>query len=234
MTGPDWMRCVVVIAIAVVVTLSAAPLPETGAQFVDSDADDGTISAGVLDPILSQIGPATADSVTGRTDADTVTETWADYSHDPNGGDTVSNTLELSIENRTIDAATLDLTVSYAENDTDGGMSGTAASTARTIVVEEFVYNETDLNRTTFVDENDNGRIDLDDLTMAENDANLSSLAGMDAGTARNLTITLSGEAELLDIVGSGDGIDFEIRIRTVNGSVIDDDAARENTIQYA
>ena len=233
MTGRERFRCGVLV-IAIVATLSAVPFHQTGAQFVDSDTADERISGGVMDPILAQVGPATADGDTTQRDADAVTVTWADYDHDVNGGDNVSNTLELSNENATIDANALNLTVSYVENDTSDGMSGTAESTAQTIIVEEFVYGGTDLAETTLLDENGNGRLDLDDLTMADNDGNLSSLSGIEAGTARNLTIALSGRAELLDIVGSGDGIDFAVEIRAVNGSVGDDDAARRNTIQYA
>lgn len=226
-------RCVVIV-LTVAATVSGAPLLETGARYADTDTADGAVSGGVLDPTLSQLGPATADSETTESDADTVTETWADYAHDTGGGETVTNTLQLSNENATVGATAVNLTVSYAENDTADGMAGNAESTAQTIVVEEFVYNGTDLVNSTFIDENGNGRIDLDDLVVANNDDNLSSLSGIDAGTARNLTITLSGTASLLDIVSSGDGVDFHIAIRANRGSFVDDDAARVNTIQYA
>lgn len=228
----DRFRCVVIV-VAVAVTVSGAPLLETGAHYVDTDTADGTVTGGVLDPALVQLGPATADSETNESDADTVTGTWVDYTHDTGGGDRVTNTLELSNENATIGPAVVNLTISYAENDTADGMSGNAESTAQTIVVEEFVYNGTDLVNTTFVDENGNGRLDLDDLTMANNDDNLSSLSGTGADSAQNLTITLSGKATLLDIISSGDGIDFHVAIRANRSSVVDADAARVNTIQY-
>lgn len=224
----------VAIVLAVAVTVAGAPLLETGGRYVDTDTADGAVSGGVLDPTLSQIGPATADSETTESDPDTVTGTWADYAHDTGGGDTVTNTLELSNENATIGSTGVNLTVSYAENDTSDGRSGNAESTAQTIVVEEFVYNGTDLVNTTIIDENDNGRIDIDDLTMAANDDNLSSLSGTDADETGNLTVSLSGAATLLDIISSGDGIDFRIAIRTTRSSIVDADVARANTIQYA
>lgn len=224
----------VVIAVAIVVAVSAAPVHETDARFVDSDGADGALGAGVLDPHLSQIGPATADGDTAQTDPSTVAGTWADYTHATDGSDAASNTLELSTANATVSAAVVNLTVSYVENDTADGTSDNAESTARTIVVEEFVYDETDLVDTTLVDENGNDRIDIDDLTMAKNDDNLSRLSGIDAGATRNVTVTLSGRATLLDITRSGDGIDFRIAIRTTRGSFVDADDARANTIQYA
>lgn len=233
MSRLERFHCVVIV-VAVAATVSGAPLLESGAHYVDTDSADGAVSGGVLDPTLTQLGPATADGETTESDADTVTKTWADYAHDTGGGDTVTNTLELSTENATVGPAVVDLTISYAENDTADGMSGNAESTAQTIAVDEFVYDGTDLTNTTFIDENGNGRLDLDDLTMTNNDDNLSSLSGIGAGSAQNLTITLSGKATLLDIISSGDGIDFHVAIRATRSSFVDADAARVNTIQYA
>lgn len=234
MTGLERFRGGVVIVIAIVATVSAAPLAHTDARYVDSEVSAGTVSGGVLDLQLTQLGPATADSDTSQTDADAVTGTWVDYTHDTNGDDTISNTLELSNGAGTIDAETVDLTLSYRENDTDGGMSGNAESAAQTVIVDEFVYGDTDLLETEIDDENGDGRIDLDDLTRGETAENLSSLPGIDAGASRPLTISLTGRAELLDIISGGDGIDFDLAIRAVNGSVVDPDAARDNTIRYA
>lgn len=227
------VRVVVVVCVGVALVLAGGP-PPTGAYFHDSGASTGiAMHGGVLDVKLNETGPATQDSTTDEHNVDVVTDTWEDLDHSTDGSDTVSNTLAVNNSESSLAANTVDLTVSYVENDTGLGSSGNPDDTATTIGVTAFVYNGSDLVGTELTDLNDNGKVDVHDLTSGTNAQNLSSLTGVAAGESVSLTIRLSGSAGLLDNP-SGDGIDITVDVQCADQSFRDTDVARNSTIRYA
>lgn len=205
---------------------------DSGAYLADDAAAGGNVAGGVLDVKLAETGPATRDGTVDESRADALHRTWADYDHSALGGDSVTNTVAL---NATGDVAvtTVNLTVSYAENDSDGG-DGDPTETARTMEVANATYGGTDLTASVIADENGNGRIDAADLTLGSTAGNLSALSGFGAGESVSLEITLSGDADLLSGVDAGDGIDLELTVRGETSSYVDRDESTNNTIRYA
>lgn len=215
----------------VVLVVAAVASPPALAFVADTDASTGnTVEAGVLDLALTEAGPATQESTTDESGADLVTDTWEDTSH--TDSDTVNNTLVLE-NNRSSLAAGVNVTVSYAERDGSLGTAGNADNTSRTVKVVEFVYDGTDLVGTEIADENGNGRVDVEDLTLGETATNLSSLPPIAAGGTANLTIALDGNVALLDGVGSDDGVDIRFDVRAEASSFGDPDRSADNTIVY-
>ena len=215
--------------------LVVGSVPTVFALVTDTDASaQNTIEGGTLDLKLSEIGPATRDSTTDETRADVVTDTWEDLSHDETvDPEPVNNTLMLNNSNSSVDADRVNVSVSYTENDTSLGTSGNPDATARTIRILEFTYAGTDLVGTEITDENGNGRVDLEDLTLGDTEQNLTTLSGVAAGNAAALTISFDGDRGLLSLVESGDGLDIGIELR-VHAGADDRDTSANNTIRYA
>ena len=226
-------RRLIVVVVCVLVAVSTAP--GAVALFTDGDASTAnTVAAGTLDLKLSEVGPATQDSTTDETMEDAVADTWEDLSHDETHGEPpVNNTLRLDNARSSLDVNRVNATVSYAENDTMLGTSGNADETARTIRIVEFAYDGTDLVGSKITDENGNGRVDLEDLTLGDTRRNLSSLSGVASGSSVDMAVSFEGDRALLTGVGGGDGIDIGIEVRA-HASFVDRDVSRNNTIRYA
>lgn len=226
-------RTAAVVFVLVTVAVVGPPL-STSAFLQDSDSSaQNPITAGTIDLKLAEVGPASHDSTTDESGADTVYDTWEDYDHSTDGSDTVNNTLTLNNSHSSLAVDTINVTVSYAENDTSLGTSGNENKTARTITIDAFVYNGTDLVGTELTDQNGNGKVDVEDLILGSNTQNLSTLDGMGPSDSVNLTVRFSGNSDVLSGPGSGDGIDIEFEIRAANATFVDRDAATDSTIQY-
>ena len=229
------MNCRRLIVVVVCVLVAVSTAPGAVALFTDGDASTAnTVEAGTADLKLSEVGPTTRDSTTDETMEDAVADTWEDPNHDKTLGEPpVNNTLRLDNARSSLDANRVNATVSYGENDTMFGTSGNADETARTIRIVEFVYDGTDLNGSKITDENGNGRVDLEDLTLGDTRRNLSSLSGVASGSSVDMTVSFEGDRDLLTGVGGGDGVDIAVEIRA-HASFVDRDVSRNNTIRYA
>ena len=229
------MNCRTLIVVAVCVLVAVSTAPGAVALFTDADASTAnTVEGGTVDLKLSEVGPTTQDSTTDETMEDAVADTWEDLTHDETLGEPpVNNTLTLDNSRSSLDANRVNATVSYAENDTTLSTSGNADETARTIEINEFVYDGTDLVGAKIADENGNGRVDLEDLTLGDTRRNLSSLSGVASGSSVDMTVSFEGERDLLTGVGAGDGVDITVEIRA-HASFVDRDVSRNNTIRYA
>lgn len=229
------MNCRTLIVVVVCVLVAVSTAPGAVALFTDGDASTAnTVEGGTVDLKLSEVGPATPDSTTDETMEDAVADTWEDLNHDKTLGEPpVNNTLRLDNARSSLDANRVNATVSYAENDTTLSISGNADETARTIEINEFVYDGTDLVGAKIADENGNGRVDLEDLTLGDTRRNLSSLSGVASGSSVDMTVSFEGERDLLTGVGGGDGVDITVEIRA-HASFVDRDVSHNNTIQYA
>lgn len=219
----------------VMVCVAVATLQGAGAFYADAAvSQDNTVGGGLLDGKLSEVGPATQESTTDETRSDAVEDTWEDTSHATGGSETTSNVLAVNNSDSTVAAEWVNLTISYAENDSGiGATAGNAANTTRTIEITGFTYDGTDLLASTVADENGNGRLDVEDLTLGETATNLSSLSGIGATETANVSLDLSGEAALLGGVGSGDGVDITVSITLHASSFADRDESVDNTIRY-
>ncbi|WP_435177320.1 hypothetical protein [Halorussus sp. AFM4] len=206
---------------------AVALLTDTGA------AGNNGVSGGVLDLKLSEVGPPTQDGTADERTADDVVDTWEDRSHATDGSEIVENELALNNSASSIAADRVNVTVAFAENDTDLGSGGNANATARTVEVTRFVYDGTDLVGSSLTDMNGNGIVDVADTTNGSNAENLSSLSGVGASGIVSVNASLSGRADLLSGVGSADGIDVEVRIRVHARGYADRDVSRNNTIRY-
>ena len=218
--------------VCVLVAVSTAP--GAVALFTDGDASTAnTVEAGTADLKLSEVGPTTRDSTTDETMEDAVADTWEDLTHDETLGEPpVNNTLTLDNSRSSLDANRVNVTVSYAENDSAVGTPGNADRTARTIEINEFVYNGTDLVGSKITDENGNERVDVEDLEFGDTKRNLSSLSGVASGNSVDMTVSFEGERDLLTGVSEDDGIDITIEIRA-HASFVDRDVSSNNTIRY-
>ncbi len=205
----------------------------TAAYFHDVDsAANNTVSGGVVDPKLSEAGPATQNSTTDESGTDAVRDTWEDLMHPTDGSQNVNNTVELSTTDSMLDVSSVNVTVSYAENDS-GGTGGNGDSTASTVEVVSLVYNGSELVGSELTDQNGNGIVDVEDLTNGSNADALSSLNGIPAGGNRSLHVSLSGKATLLDGVTMGDGLDVTVTFRAERSSYVDEDRSSNNTVLY-
>lgn len=205
---------------------------DSGAYLADDAAAGGNVAGGVLDVKLAETGPATQDGTVDESRADALRRTWADYDHAALGGDSATNAIAL---NTTGDVAvtTVNLTFSYAENDSGSG-DGNPTKTARTMEVANATYGGTDLTASVIADENGNGRLDVEDLTLGSTAENLSTLSGFGAGENVSFELTVSGDADLLSGVDTGDGIDIGLTVRGETSSYADRDESVNNTIRYA
>lgn len=226
--GALWL--VLNLGVAVVV----GPLP-SGAFLANAGvADQNAVDAGVLDLKLNETGPTNGQgSTTDESGIDVAHDTWEDTDHDALGSDLVSNTLELDNAKSTVGSDRINVSVTFSENDTDAD-DGNAPNTSRTVEVTTFEFGGTDLVGSELTDQNGNDRLDVEDLTLGSNPQNLSERSGLAAGASTNLTIELSGSADLIAGVGSGDGIDVTIEIRVHARSFTEADRSVNNTIQYA
>lgn len=216
------------------ITVVGGPLP-TGTFLADSAvANQNVVDVGVLDLKLNETGPTNGEgSTTDETGIDVAHDTWEDTNHDALGNDVVSNTLEMNNSISTIGSERVNVSVLFSENDTDVD-DGNAPNSSRTVEITTFEFGGTDLVGSELTDQNDNGRLDVEDLTLESNAQNLSERSGLAAGASTNLTIEMSGSADLVAGVGSGDGIDLTIEIRVHAHSFTEADRSVNNTIQYA
>lgn len=221
-------------ALAVVVLALLASTTAV-ALLADGDASGSNgVSGGSLDLKLAEVGNATQDGTDDEQATDAVVDTWEDRSHATDGSEAVRNALALNNSESSVAADRVNVTVGYAENDTDLGSGGNPDRTARTVEVTRFVYDGGDLLESEVSDRNANGIVDVEDLTNGTNARNLSSLSGPGPGETVALNLTLSGKADLLSGVGTGDGIDAELEIRVHAGGFAESDRARDNTLRYA
>lgn len=228
---PELVRDVAVVAVVFTVIAPATAV----ALLADTDVSGNNgVDGGVLDLKLSEVGAATQDSTADEQSADAIADTWEDRSHATDGSDTVENAVALNNSESSVAADRVNVTVSYVENDTDLGSGGNAYKTARTIEVTTFTYDGAELVGTELTDVNGNGIVDAEDLTNGTNAENLSSLSGVAAGETVTLEVGLSGKSGLLDSVGSGDGIDVEVRVRIHAGGFAETDPSTDNTVIYA
>lgn len=229
------MRQFVTVVVCVCVAVGLSIPPATTAAFLGDRGVSGQNRAhgGTLDVKLDETGPANQDSTTDESGADVVHDTWEDLDHSTDGSDVVNNTLAVNNTASSLDARTVNVSVSFAENDTSLGTGGNANDTATTIGVEAFVYDGTDLVGTDLTDQNGNGKVDVSDLTFGSNAANLSALSGVGSTDSVSLTVRFSGTAGLLDSP-SGDGIDLSFAVRGTRASLVDEDTAVDSTIRYA
>lgn len=234
MTDPSSRERIVVLVVLGSAALALAGAPAVAAFYADPDPAQGnTLQGGTLDVKLTENGPTNGHgSTTDETSADTVSDTWEDTSHDTLGADNATNTLVIENDASTLSADAVDLAVSFSENDGSSD-DGDPANTASTIEVTAFSYAGTDLLGE-LVDENGNSQIDVEDLTLGDNPTTLSNRAGIAAGGSAEVTLALSGTADLIDGVDAGDGIDITLTVDASAASFVDTDQSVHNTIQYA
>ena len=122
--------------------------------------------------------------------------------------------------------------MTYTENDTTSGTSGTADATARTFEIRSFEYGGRELVGTEIADENENGVVDVEDATLGSSSTNLTSLSGIPVGGTVALTLELSGDSTRNADTGSGDGIDVTLEIR-IHAAFTETDHGTKNTIRY-
>ena len=227
----------VVLAVACLGMLLAHPGGVTAAFVFDLDTSGANpVAGGTLDTKLTEVGPATRDGTTDEAGEDGIEDTWQDLEHDsvlsPDAA--VNNTVRIDNTGSSLDADRVNVTVTYVENDSSLGTPGNADETARTLVVESLTYKNTDLLGSEVVDENDDGNVDLEDLTLGETASNLSQLSGLTASGTADLRIVIDGDSGLLGLTGSGDGLDITVIITARAGGFEDADKSRNNTIIYA
>ena len=228
----------VILAVVCLGMLLAHPGGVTAAFVFDLDTSGANpVAGGTLDTKLTEVGPATRDGTTDEAGEDGIEDTWQDLEHDsvlsPDAA--VNNTVRIDNTGSSLDADRVNVTVTYVENDSEGsltsGTTGNADETARTLVVESLTYKDTDRLGSEVVDENDDGDVDLEDLTLGETASNLSQLSGLTASGTADLRIVIDGDSGL---VGSDDGLDITVTITARAGGFEDADKSRNNTIIYA
>lgn len=229
--------------------LLAAP-GTSGAFLSDTEqATDNSVAAGTVDVKLSEVGPATENSTTDDQSVDTATATWLDSEHEDAGGgrdDVVNNTLQIEDGASSRSIGRVNLTVTYAENDSDGP-EGNADVTARSMVIETLTYRDQDLVGSVVVDENGNGHVDLEDLTLGDTADNLSTLEGFGSSTGAGLTLAINGEVSAFQGApdpgggpgggsggASGEGIEFTVIVRCTGGGFSDADRSTDNVVIHA
>lgn len=226
--------CALCLATSLGLAAGVTPLPSGAFSTNEGVANQNGVHGGVLDLKLTETGPTNGEgSTTDESGVDVARDTWEDTAHDALGTDTISNTLELDTATSTVGADRVNVTIAFAENDSDAD-DGNAANTSRTIGVTAFEYGGTDLIGSELTDRNGNDRLDVEDLTLGSNAKNLSDRSTLAAGESVNLSIDLSGSADLIDGVGSGDGVDVTVTIRVYANSFTEADRSVDNTIQYA
>ena len=216
-------------------TVSLLVVPYGGATFNDAETvDGGTVEGGVLDLKLSEVGPATRGSTTDEQGRDAVERTWVDTSHGiltmPT---TLRNTLVIDNTHSSLAAERVGISVSYNESDGPLTLGGNADATARTLVLERFSYDGTGLLDSHVGDENGNGYLDVEDLTLGSTARNLTSLPGISAGDSAPLRIEIAGDRGLLGLVEGSDGIDLTFTVAGRTAQFEDSDVSTSNTIRY-
>ena len=227
----------VILAVACLGMLLTHPGGVTAAFVLDVDTSGANpVAGGTLDTKLTEVGPATQDSTTDEAGEDSIDDTWQDLEHDSvlNSDAAVSNTVRIDNTGSSLDADHVNVTVTYFESDGSLGTPGNADETARTLVVESLTYKGTELVGSGVVDENNNGDVDLEDLTLGETASNLSRLSGVSATATADLRVSLNGDAGLLLSVSGGDGLTITITIRAENAGFADADISKNDTIRYA
>lgn len=194
----------------------------------------GVTEGGVLDLKLSEVGPATAASTTDDTQRDTVRDTFEDLTYVSSDTLQIGNTLRVENTASSLPIEQISVVVSYTESDGVVGQSGNANATARTISIDQFTYNDMNLLNTIIQDENGNGRIDIEDLTLGGTKQNLTAISSLQAGDTADLTITLSGDVMAAESIGSEDGLNITIQLQGSTRSFTDRDTSINNTIRYA
>lgn len=209
------------------------PVAMTSAFVLDQDASgQNTVSGGMLDAKLSEIGPATEGSTLDEQTQDSIEETWKDTSH--RDSDDVNNTVRINNTRSSLDASRVNVTVSYVESDGALGSSGNGDETARTYVIRSVEYRNTELVGSEIVDENGNGVVDLEDMTLGETATNLTHLSGVAAGATADLHLSIDGNPGLLVSPGSEDGLNITVTIRSESSGYADRDVSQNNVIRYA
>lgn len=220
----------IVLAVAVVVALSlAAAPPATFALSRDTDwSAANPLQSGSFDGKLTELGPATENSTTDESAADRLRDTWEDYSHTNGSTGPVNNTVDVENPNASFAVRAVNVTASYAENDSARLDNDNAQTTAKTLNVSTFRYDGTSY-KADITDANGNGRADLDDLARTT-----TTLDGIAANESAALTLAIAGDSRQSDNIGGGDGIDFTMSVTaTVRPSWNDTDRSVNNTIQY-
>lgn len=213
------------------------PVGLTSAYVVDGEASSqNTVSGGILDGKLSEVGAATQGSTLDELLEDTLNETWKDTSHESilSLSAAVNNTVRVNNTASSLPADRVNVTVSYTESDGSLGGSGNADKTAQTLTIESFKYQNTELVGTKIVDENGDGSVDIYDLTIGETATNISQLSGVSAGGTADLHLSINGDAGLLSGVGGDDGVNIQVTIQAENASFEDADVSQDNVIRYA
>lgn len=219
-----------VLAVAVVVALSlAAAPPATFTLSRDTDwSAPNSIQAGSFDGKLTELGPATENGTTDESAADRLRDTWEDYSHTNGTTDPVNNTVDVENPNTSFAVRAVNVTASYAENDSALLNNDNAQTTAKTLNVSTFRFNGTSY-KADITDANGNGRVDIDDLARTT-----TTLDGIAANESAALTLAIAGNSQQSNNIGGDDGIDFTISVTTAVGpSWNDTDRSMNNTIQY-
>ncbi|MFC7194313.1 hypothetical protein ACFQL4_06000 [Halosimplex aquaticum] len=219
----------------VALVLATVGSPATEAFYRNGAAgNQNAVQGGTLDLKLAETGPTNGHgSTTDESGADAVADTLEDLNHDALGAHNVTNTLTLQNGASSLTADQVDIAVDFAENDSDAD-DGNAANTASTLEVTAFHYAGTDLTASELTDENGNGILDVEDLTLGSNPSTLSGRTGIGVGGNRDLTIALSGSSDLISGVGSTDGVDITVTLTVRTTGFGDPDASTSNTIQYA
>lgn len=229
-----WLSWLVLLTL-VGALVSATPV-STVASLTESDAStENPIQAGTVDISLSERGPASTDSTVDETTEDALMNTWHDPEHnDGFATDSIYNTVELTDAASTLSIETIGLAFSFDERDTPNGTQGNGAATARTIQVQTLRYGSTDLLATSVSDENGNGIVDLEDLTLGSSASNLAQVDTPPTELPVALTLELSGNSSASAAVASGDGIVFTLAVDARASSFVDRDTTTQNTITYA
>jgi hypothetical protein len=210
---------------------SLGGVPGAAALFVDTNSvPAGTAQAGTLDLKLSEIGPATRASTTDERHRDAIRDTFEDANHD---GTPIRNTLRIENTRSSLTADRIGLTVSYTESDGSGGQKGNAKNTARTIRLTRFTYKGANLLSGTIRDENANGRLDIDDLTLGQTKQNLAALSGIQAGSTADVIIEFRGDRTSGSNIKKRDGIDLTLQATGSANSFTDRDVSTSNLIRY-
>lgn len=227
----------VILAVACLGMLLAHPGGVAAAFVFDLDTSGANpVAGGTLDTKLTEVGSATQDGTTDEAEEDGIEDTWQDLEHDSalSSDTAVNNTVRIDNTGSSLDADRVNVTVTYVENDSSlvtSGTTGNADETARTLVVESLTYKDTDRLGSEVVDENNDGDVDLEDLTLGQTASNLSQLSGLTASGTADLRIVIDGDSGL---VRSGDGLDITVTITARAGGFEDADKSRNSTIIYA
>lgn len=226
------------VAVIAVVAVLALPVPApTNAWSTDAEVSrQNTLHGGTHDITLSEVGAGTEGSTTDEQQQNSISQTWVDLNHDPTSGDNdpVNNTVRINTSTSSIGADRVNVTVDFSESDGSLGTAGNPDNTARTLVVDTLEYKSVGLIGVEVVDENGNGHVDIDDLTLGNTSTNLTHLDGIAVGSTADLHLVIDGKRSLLSGVGEDDGLTIRVTIRGESPTFVDPDTSTNNTIRYA